>query len=363
VRSVERGGAPRVALVIGQLSAGGAESQLRLLASAAVERRFVPLVYCLSERVWPHGEALRDAGVPLRVIGGGRLQRLRALRAALDEDRIDIVHAWLFVANAYAWLATAGRPLVTSARNCKRQGRVLDALNRRAFAASAAIVVNSRLVGDYIARVYGAPRRRLRVVLNGIDLERFSTKTTPLATAAPTIVGIGRLVAQKNPALFVAAAAALRRHVAAARFRWIGSGPLRAQVARQIEAAGLGDCCVLEGERGDVEAALREADLLWLTSDWEGLPNVVMEAMATGVPVVATDVGGTRELFTSGREGILVAPGDLAGLVEGARQLLSDPAAYARAAAAARVRARDFAAERMVRNMEAVYREARGARR
>ena len=67
----------------------------------------MPLVYCLSERVRPHGEALRDAGVPLRVIGGGRLQRLRALRAALDEDRIDIVHAWLFVANAYACTARA----------------------------------------------------------------------------------------------------------------------------------------------------------------------------------------------------------------------------------------------------------------
>lgn len=360
MRSSERGAAARVALVIGQLSAGGAENQLRLLCTAASERGFAPHVYCLSEQVRPHGEALRAAGVPLRILGGSRWARWRALRAALKEDAVDLVHSWLFIANAYAWLAATGRPLVTSARNCKRQGKVLDTLNRRAFAASAAIVVNSRLVGDYIEREYGAPGERLRVVLNGIDLSRFHPREAGVRPEPPTIVGIGRLVAQKNPSLFVTAAAALRREVGAVRFRWIGDGPLCSSVAEQIDAAGLTDCFSLDGERGDVDQVLRESALLWLTSNWEGLPNVVMEAMACGVPVVATDVGGTRELFANGGEGALVAAGDAPALVEATRRLLGDASRYEQAVRAARARAVDFSAERMVREMEGVYREVLG---
>jgi glycosyltransferase involved in cell wall biosynthesis len=340
----------RVGLVIGQLSAGGAENQLRLLCTAPAKREFIPLVYCLSTQLEPHGEALRAAGIPLRVIDGSRLQRLRALRAALAADRIDVVHAWLFIANAFSWLAAAGRPLVTSARNCKRQGTLLDALNRHAFRASSAIVVNSTRVGEYIERVYGAPAKHLRVVYNGLDLERFRPRTEAGPGNAPVVVGIGRLVAQKNPALFVSAARALRERIPAVRFRWIGDGPLRASVAAQIEAAGLAGECTLEGERDDVDEVLRGADLLWLTSDWEGLPNVVMEAM--------TDVGGTSELFDSGDEGALISAGDQERLVEHSVALLSDVTEYRRASMAARRRAEAFAAPVMIEAMNAVYRGA-----
>ena len=346
---------PRVGLVIGQLSTGGAEGQLRLLSEGLTRAGIVPTVYCLSGQTDPYRAVLEQAGVPVRVIKGGRLQRVVQLARALAADRIEVVHAWLFIANAYGWVAGAGRrrALVTSARNCKRQGRWLDAINRRAFRRSDAIIVNSSQVMDYIEREYGAPRRRITVIPNAIDLRRFRAR--PRVPGSPRVAMVGRLVAQKNPLLFVAAAAALRARLPEARFVVIGDGPLRGEVQHAVRAAALETCCELVGERTDVDELLGQADLLWLTSDWEGLPNAVIEALASGLPVVATDVGGTGELVRDGCEGFLVTPGDRDALVERSVQVLGDPALYARMSAAARARAEVFGVEPMVQATRAVY--------
>ncbi|MDX2166741.1 MAG: glycosyltransferase [Deltaproteobacteria bacterium] len=349
----------RVGLVIGQLTTGGAEGQLRLLCGGFDRQRVDPIVYCLSEQTEPYGPALTAAGVPVRVIAGGRLGRLAALRRALAADRIQVAHAWLFIANAYAWLATRGGPaLVTSARNCKRSGRVLDALNRQAFRASDAIIANSAQVRDYIAREYGAPVERIAVVRNAIDLGRFQPRAAGAAPDGPRIVMVGRLVAQKNPLLFVAAAAALRARLPQASFTLVGDGPLRGAVAAAVHAAGLDGALTLAGEQRDVSGLLRQADLFWLTSDWEGLPNAVIEALASGLPVVATDVGGTAELITAGIEGELIAAGDRAALVERSLAILADPARHAAMRHAARQRAEAFGLARMVADTESVYAQA-----
>lgn len=350
----------RVGHVIGQLTAGGAEGQLRLLTTSA-SRRSTPFVYCLQSEIAEHGRLLTAAGVPVRAVGGGRLRRVLRLRDLMAADRVNIVHSWLFIGNAYAWIGNGRRrPLVTSARNCKRQGAVLDALNRRAFSASDAIVVNSRLVEEYIRREYDAPAARVRVVHNGIDLERFNATARRAPGAEPVIVGIGRVVRQKNPELFVRAAGQLMRTVPNARFRWVGDGELRERVVRELAMAGLSERICFEGERHDIEEILGSADLLWLTSDWEGLPNVVLEAMAMGVPVVATDVGGTCELFPTGGEGVLVAPGDADAIAAASRRLLQNEALYASASESALKAAKEFAVPVMVEKMERVYEEVMG---
>jgi glycosyltransferase involved in cell wall biosynthesis len=350
--------ATRVGLVIGQLTAGGAEGQVATLGRGLHDsREFVPVVYCLSEQTAPYGPLIEAAGVRVSVIAGGRLARVRRLRQALARDRIDVVHAWLFIANAYAWLANrgTGRPLVTSARNCKRQGRALDWLNRGAFAASDAIVVNSLGVADYIRREYGARAARTTVVYNAVDTDRF-TPARAVHADGPCVAMVGRLVPQKNPLLFVAAAAALRAHIPNVRFMLIGGGPLLAQVSAAVAAANLQECCVLLGERHDVPALLREADLFWLTSDWEGLPNVVLEAMASGLPVVVTDVGGARELVRPGEDGFLIRGGDCDALVTHSVDLLADPVKRRCFARAARARAEQFAPQQMVASMQRLYR-------
>jgi glycosyltransferase involved in cell wall biosynthesis len=349
--------ARRVGLVIGQLSTGGAEGQLRLLCEGLKQVAVTPIVYCLSTQTEPFGPLLEKAGVPVRVIAGNRMQRALRLGRALQSDRVELVHAWLFIANAYAWAAARGRlTLVTSARNCKRQGRWLDTLNRRAFQASAAIIVNSEEVRCYIEREYAAPAARIAVVPNAIDLTRFRPGVP--RRGQRTVIMVGRLVAQKNPLLFVRAAALLRARLPDTRFILVGSGPQRGQVQAAVQAAQLDDACTLTGERTDVADLLAQADLFWLTSDWEGLPNAVIEAMACGLPVVATDVGGTRELVRDGEEGFLIAAGERDGLVSRSIEILADPARHARMRTAARARAEAFGVQQMVRATCAVYEHA-----
>jgi glycosyltransferase involved in cell wall biosynthesis len=350
----------RVGLVIGQLSAGGAEGQLWLLCKGLDHAVARPIVYCLSDRTEPYGSLVEAAGVPLRIITGGQLTRLRKLRQWLHSDRLDVVHAWLFIANAYAWLANcgAGRPLVTSARNCKRQGRALDWLNRRALAASDAIVANSSQVAQYIQGEYGAPQPRIRVISNGIDTERFHPRDVGDGEVAGPIVAVGRLVEQKNHALFLRAAADLARLVPKAQFVIAGDGPLRGALEAQARQLGIADRVQFTGERRDIETLLRAGSILWQTT----IANKLFDYMASGLPVIATDVGGTRELVRSGVDGFVVSEDDAAAFVRHSQELLQ-PGTRLQFAAAARARAEEFSVARMVKALSELYEDVLGRSR
>ncbi len=347
----------KIGFVIGQLTAGGAEGQLLQVARALRGTAYTPIVYCMSDQTQPIGRALQAAGICLRVIAGDHGSRPRRLGYALLADDIRIVHSWLFIGNTYAWLATLGRdlPLITSARNCKRQSALHTLGNIAAFRASQRIVVNSQEVARYIRRTYLAPANRLALIYNGVDTERF--RPGEGAAGDPLVIGIGRLVPQKDPLLFVEAAARLVAAHPSVRFAFVGAGPLREQVARAVAARGLQARFELPGESDDVAAALRRATLFWLTSAWEGLPNVVLEAMASGVPAVATDVGGTRELVRSGVDGFLVQHGDIEALVDYSAGLLGDAERRRSFAQRARERAEGFSTARMIDAMIRLYGE------
>lgn len=351
-------GALRIGLIIGQLTAGGAEGQLLELARR-LPAAYAPFVYCLSECVEPIGPEIEALGVPVRVIGGPHHTRPRRLARVLAADNIAIAHAWLYIANSYAWLASMGGTdvaLITSARNCKRQGPLHWVANACAFRASRRIVANSQQVARYIERVYRAPQDYVTVIRNGVDTERFCPPPGG-PPEVPLVVGIGRVVRQKNPHLFLDAAARLSACHPTVRFAFVGEGPLRRQMQAAVRTRGLDQRIRLPGESRDIPAVLREATLFWLTSRWEGLPNAVLEAMASGVPVVATDVGGTRELVQSGVNGYLIAPGDADALVHYSQRLLADRAAAEACGAHARARALSFSTARMVTAMARLYDE------
>jgi glycosyltransferase involved in cell wall biosynthesis len=353
----------RIALVIGQLSIGGAERQLSELVARIDRERFEPVVYGLADGTEGFRSAVEKTGVPVRMIGSRGVRRAYRLADALRRDSVDLVHSWLFIANSYAWMARllgAAAPLVTSARNCKSQGKLHHVLNVAAFRGSVRIVVNSARVGEYVVRHYGAPRKRLCVIYNGVDTRRFCPAATK-GEGPLTVMTAGRFVPQKNPLLFLEAAVRLSRKLPDTRFVMLGDGPQRSLVAERAAAAGLAACLELPGERADAEAWFQRADVFWLTSAWEGLPNAVLEAMACGVPVVATDVGGTRELFNSGVEGFLLRPGDAEGFVSSSQTLLQDNDRRARMGGAARERALQFSISRMVQAMAAVYAAVLGA--
>lgn len=320
-----------MALAIGQLTYGGAETQLCELAEGLTDR-FQVSVYCLSAKSAPLADRLRRAGVHVEVFparGSMDLSRVAALRGVIARDRPAVVHAFLFIASAYCYLATRAlshTALVTSARNCKLENSaVRRAVIRRAFAASGAVICNSGEMAAFAQAHYGAPAARCQVVYNGVDAERFAPCSVP-KKGGLRIGTVGRIERQKNLDLFFDTAAKLLDIRPEARFFLVGEGSLRSRFEASVRERGIGEAVEFLGTRDDVPGFLRTLDQFWLTSDWEGTPNVVLEAMACGLPVVATRVGGTAEIIDDGKDGLLVEAGDRQLFFEAARSLVENPA-------------------------------------
>ena len=361
--SVER---IRIGYVIGQLSYGGAERQLYELSRGLDAKRFQCFVYCLSERTFPYGDMIREAGVEVRILkphGHFDLTRILKLAHLLHKDRIDILHSFLFHANGYAWPARplAGGPhLVTSARNCQAIGWLRDWVNRLAFQRSDAIVCNGEAVRSFIGRHYRAPAEKCAVIYNGVDLERFtpSTESPPSVWRSGNglVITVGRLVPQKDLELFLDAAALLTHKQAGVRFLIVGDGPCRGALERYAARNGLDGQVAFLGERADVPELLHTADVVWLTSAWEGLPNLLLEAMACAKPVVTRDVGACREVVCHGVNGYLVPKRDAETFAQYTLGLLTNPAQASEMGRAGRKVAEEkFSLSTMIRDTAKLY--------
>ncbi|MBA2246036.1 MAG: glycosyltransferase [Gemmatimonadetes bacterium] len=205
------------------------------------------------------------------------------------------------------------------------------------------------------------PRRRLSVVPNGIRVHDFARTRSPATRAAllrsgerALVLTVARLDWQKGLDQLLQAAAL----VPGVRFVIAGEGAERARLEREATALGIADRVDFLGERSDVPDLLASADLFVLPSLIEGLPVSVLEAMAAGVPVVATDVPGTREAVQDGETGVLVQPGDPPALARAIRRLLEERSLAARLAEAGRCRVRrEFSVEAMVGRVMGIYEE------
>lgn len=180
--------------------------------------------------------------------------------------------------------------------------------------------------------------------------------------ARPVVSFVGRLSPEKRPDLFLEAAARVAAAVPGARFVLAGEGPERPRLERQRHDLGLDDRVDLPGFTEDPWRLLAQTDVLVCPSDTEGSPRIVLEAMAAGVPVVATAVGGVPHVIRGGSEGVVVAPGDAARLAVGVAGLLRSPGRAQRLARAAQARfRRDFTLDIMARRVASVYGEVGAA--
>jgi glycosyltransferase involved in cell wall biosynthesis len=180
----------------------------------------------------------------------------------------------------------------------------------------------------------GFPEGRARVVPNGVGAsappgaERTEALRAELGAPERIVALVGRLVEQKAPERFVDAAAELLAHRPDVTFLIVGDGPLRAELERRAEASGAAAGIRFTGLRGDARDLIALSDIVVFTSVWEGLSIVALEALAAGVPVVASGVSGMRELLNSGA-GRIVEPPDSAAFARAVEELLDDPAARA----------------------------------
>lgn len=362
----------RVAYVIGELDKGGAEYQLVELVRQLDRTRFLPEVFVLSAQGhWI--EPLRQLGVTVHTFprrGSADLDRLRRLRAALRAFAPDVLHTVLWSANVYGRTAALGLgiPAVIAAeRNVIRRPSWQRTIERLLDRATSAYLVNSSTIRDELVERGGLPAAKITVIHNGIDLSRLPPFTldrrgarTALGFAPERrlVAQVGRLTAQKDYPTFLAAAALVAAAVPDVDFLIVGQGEERAALEAWVAARDLGARVRFLGLRNDVPAILSGVDVLALTSLYEGLPNVVIEAMASGAVAVATDVGGARELIDSGTRGVVVPPRAPQAVADAMLTVLRDPALAERMALAARRHVEAaLAVEAMAARTTAIYDE------
>jgi glycosyltransferase involved in cell wall biosynthesis len=351
---------------------GGGEESLLALAGRLDRTRVRPIASVPAPG--EVGERLRGLGVPVTVLplpqvrpwgvpaGARTVHRLRALLAA---ERVALVHAQGGRGALYAALAARprGTPVVWHARIADPD-RWLDPILSRLVHT---IVANSSATA---ARFRRWPRTRVSVVPNGVDLRRFGPgpvdpqfrRALGLAPDAHVVGYVGRLEHGKGPDVLLAAAERLALKLPAATVLFVGDGPLRLPLAARASAAGVR--AVFAGQRTDVPALLRACDVIAVPSRQEAFGRIIIEAMASRVPVVASAVGGIPEVCTDRLTALLVPPEDPDALAAALHATLTDTTATAARvqAAASDVAARfdlDVHTERVQAVYDAVLRESR----
>lgn len=209
------------------------------------------------------------------------------------------------------------------------------------------------------------------VIRSGIELDRFGHPQVPRETTraawgipanAPLIGSVTRLSPQKAPLDFVRAAALVAQRYPNAYFMMVGDGPLRGEVEQLATELGIANRLVLTGLRRDVPELLAAFDLFALSSLWEGLPRVLLQAMATSLPVVATACDGSAEAIETGVNGFLVPPSEPTQLAERLCQLLAQPTLAQQMGAMGYARVEEFSDRGMVRAIAALYAELLNAK-
>ena len=225
------------------------------------------------------------------------------------------------------------------------------------------IVVSPRNTEKGLADGIATPEKYI-TIRSGIDLDRFCHPTRPredvrdelgVPREAPVVGTVTRLSPQKAPHDFVAAAAQVAGQWPDVHFVVVGDGPLRADVEAKIAARGLTERVHLTGLRRDVPDLMHSFDIFVLSSLWEGLPRVLPQAMAAGLPIVATDADGNAEAVADGVNGYLVPRGDVAALAERVAHLLRDPAQRSRMGQAGCKRVIEFGVCKMVEDIATLY--------
>lgn len=359
----------KVLHVVESLQAGGAERVVAEYAKWHDRSRYVPEVCCVLSS-GPFAEPLESAGVPVHVLGRKSRFDLGAmfrLSRIIRRGRFDVVHYHNFaalVAGLPASILGRARVVVRTEHNVMRtRAPARHLVSRVAVLREDAQIGVSDAVRHSHTDWGRIPRGRFVTVRNGID----ETRIAPAADRATTrrklglpddafvCLNIGSLTEQKNRHVLLDAAARLA-DIEELRVLIVGSGPEEEELKRRADELGLSGRVLFLGQRLDIPDLLVASDVFVLSSDWEGLPITILEAMAAGVPCVATAVGGVPEAVMDGVNGLTVEPGDPPALAEGVRRLARDADLRAAFSAAARdTFEQRFRASQMVSQTEALY--------
>lgn len=363
----------RIAYLTTSLQVGGAERVLYDVAMRLDRTRFEPSVIALQPS-GPIGEALQLRGVPVTALGMRSVLDAPAfvrLVRILRDLRPDLLHTHLFHANLLGRFAArlACVPRVVCSIHIMEIERPWHVwLDGASIGLVDAEVCVTESVRAFTRDAAGVPEARLLTIENGIDLAAVDAapptqrEEVGVPPGTPFLLSVGRLHAQKGIDVAIRAAALLRPR---RRFRWVvaGEGKERPALEALVRDLRVEDVFSLAGFRADAIGLTKSCDLLVLPSRWEGMGLVLLDALASGRPVVATDIGGVRDVVTHEEHGLLVPPDDPVALAAAIERMLDDPALARATAERGRERVRGrFTVDRMVRAHEELYERIVGRR-
>jgi glycosyltransferase involved in cell wall biosynthesis len=373
--------AHRICHIITKLELGGAQQNTLFTVAHLDPSRFRPILVA-GEPGLLDGEARALAQVEFHQVPSlvrairpwSDLRALVALTCLLRRLQPAIVHTHSSKAGILGRLAAwlAGVPIIVHSIHGFGFACYQSAAVRRALVALECLAakVTTRLfaVSEANRRLGVAlglfPEDRCVVIRSGVDLaaiRRTAVDTTAkkrelgLEPGRPVVGMVAPMKPQKAPLDFVRVAAQVAARKPDTQFLFVGDGELRGAVEAEIARFGLAQSVRLAGWRRDVPAIMRCLDVFVLTSRWEGLPRVYLEALASGVPVVGTRVDGAAEVVRDGVNGYLVAPGDVPGLADRVLWLLANPAAAADMGRRGESLPQEFDIHHMVRRQEEEY--------
>lgn len=325
----------RIAFCITDLDVGGAEKMFVELVTRLDRRLWEPRVFCLSNR-GKLVERLMAENISVVCFDVKTIRQISVfwkLAAELKHFRPALIQCFLYHANLVGRIAAwwAGIPLVICGiRVAERRSRLRLWLDKLTQGLVAHNVCVSQAVADFSVDLGRLSRKKVSVIPNAVEFDSFSgakpldRSTLGISADVPVVLFVGRLDPQKAPFVLLEAFKRLLVRHPNWRLLFVGDGVLRGPMNEWIAENELSNSIHLTGWRADIPGLLKTANCLALPSLWEGMPNIVLEAMASGLPVVVSQVEGTAELIQHGETGLLVKPGSADDLEQAIESVLID---------------------------------------
>lgn len=359
-----------IIFIINSLHAGGAERVVSELARGIDKTRYEPTILCLHER-GVYFEALKDTDVKVLCLDlpyKMRIKELLILKRYIEQFKPHIVQT--FLGNPNRWGALAGKlakvpTIVSSLRNCYYN----ETLIQKMFDVFCfQFVTHSISCAEAVKRFHVENKwysgNKITTIHSGIDISRFSVHKnkhyiqTELGISTDCLIlgTVASLIPQKGHKYLIEAAKEVIKNRNDVIFAFVGDGSLRAELEQMVTSNGLDNNIKFLGLRKDIPQLLSSFDVFVLPSLWEGLPVAVIEAMAAGLPVVASRVDGVPEIVVDGETGLLVPSKDPKSLSNALLVLLSNPDKRFETGLLGRKRVgEEFSVEAMVRKFDALY--------
>ncbi|MCD6386680.1 glycosyltransferase [Candidatus Sumerlaeota bacterium] len=360
----------KILRVITWLPMGGIERRIAELLPALKERGHHIEVVCLRE-YGPLAEELRSAGIRVELIPlKSRLHPagIRKLAQYIREGNFDVLHSHMYRSNVPATIA--GK-LVRFKGIILAQIHNIDTwetrrqlwMDRFLSRWRDGLIAVSEQVRQEIIQRLRVPPEKCFVIYNGIQIEKYRDvkpvegirESLGILPDDFVVIMVARMVAQKNHRLVIDSAPEIIKSVPKVKFLFVGDGRLRPELQEQVRAKGLERHFIFTGTRTDIPQLLKISDVFVLPSFKEGFSNAIVEAMAAGLPVIASRVGGNAEAVIDGSTGILISPYDSSALANAVIRLAKDTSLRQRMSSAGSKRAENFSISEMVRRTESLY--------